>query len=223
MQEFGEEKILSVRTLLPIQQDFPFRFDGSEGTAYSALNIVANQMEVNPTDIVINFFDERFLEIRGDTGQVIFTQPYEDELYAAGLYHGKNEQGKFEIDVERGQLTVPEHLVSTLAHEIAHIKILGEERLSDNDELLTDLVTVFFGLGIFNANAAFRFFSAADKWGYSKQGYLTQQEWGYALAIYAYIRGEKGPEWSKYLTPGVKSDYKKSEAFIYNNTDKILV
>jgi hypothetical protein len=101
-------------------------------------------------------------------------------------------------------------MVATLAHEIAHIKLLGEGRINQNDERLTDLTTVVFGLGIFNANAAFQILRGVDSWGYSEQGYLTQMEWGYALALLAYLKEDRSPKWLQFLTPNVKGDFKRS-------------
>lgn len=103
-----------------------------------------------------------------------------------------------------------------------YIYCIGEGRLKENDEYLTDLVTVFFGLGIFNANASFKYFSNQDSWGYHKQGYLMQQEWGYGLALYAYIRNETDPAWISFLTPNIKSNFKKSISYLLENTDKVL-
>jgi hypothetical protein len=51
-----------------------------------------------------------------------------------------------------------------LAHEFSHIKLLGENRMQENHEHLTDLFTVVFGLGIFNANASFKEIKTADSW-----------------------------------------------------------
>lgn len=96
-------------------------------------------------------------------------------------------------------------MVATLAHEIAHIKLLGEERMEINNEPLTDLTTIIFGLGIFNANIAFRTFKDFNSKGWSSQGYLSQKQWGYALALFAYIRGQISPEWIKHLTPNIPS------------------
>lgn len=223
INQFREEKILTVKTLLPVQEDFPVQFNGTEQMAYDILAIVAQQMDVDTNRINLDFYNEQLLEIKGDAGVALNGQQYEDENYSSGLYGGKGTDGKFSIAVELSQLKEPDKLIATLAHEIAHIKILGDGRLKENDEYLTDLVTVFFGLGIFNANTAFRFYTATDKWAYSKQGYLTQQDWGYALALYAYIRNEKKPYWIKYLTPNIQSDFKKSEAYIQENTDKVLI
>lgn len=223
INQFGEKKLLDDKTLIPSENDFPLQSIGTEKIAHDILPIIAKQMDVNPEIISIDFYNEQLIEIKGDMGNTIYGQQFEDENYSAGFYEGKGPHGKYNIAIEIGQLQDPTKLIATLAHEIAHIKILGENRLNENDEYLTDLVTVFFGLGIFNANASFQFYSASNKWAYSKQGYLTQQEWGYALALYAYIRNEKKPDWIKFLTPNIQSDFNKSQLYIYENTDKVLV
>jgi hypothetical protein len=223
IREFGEEKFLGVKTLLPVPENFPVQLDGTEQMAYGLLAIVARQMDVEPGSISLDFYNEQLFEIRGDAGFTLYGQQYEDEKYSAGLYYGEGADKKYSIAIELGQLKHPQKLVATLAHEIAHIKLLGEGRLENNDEHLTDLVTVFFGLGIFNANSAFNFQSDFEKWSYSKQGYLVQQEWGYALALYAYIRREEKPDWIKYLSKNIQSDFKKSAAYIDENRDKVLV
>jgi len=87
---------------------------------------------------------------------------------------------------------------------------------------LTDLTTIVFGLGIFNANAAFQTTAGFDSWGWSKSGYLSQMEWGYALALFAYIREEEEPAWIEFLTRNVKSDFRQSLKFIHANKEKIF-
>jgi len=94
-------------------------------------------------------------------------------------------------------------MVAVLAHEIAHIKLPGENRMEENDERITDLTTIFFGLGIFNANAAFQTFADSKYYGWSQSGYLTQMEWGYALSLFAFVREEQEPD----LSAGVGGGY----------------
>jgi hypothetical protein len=113
-------------------------------------------------------------------------------------------------------------MIATLAHEIAHIKLLGENRMEENDETITDLTTIFFGLGIFNANAAFQTFNDSKSYGWSRSGYLTQMEWGYALSLFAYIRKEQQPQWADYLCKNVKADFKQGQNFISANEDIIF-
>jgi hypothetical protein len=74
-------------------------------------------------------------------------------------------------------------------------------------EPLTDLATVYLGMGIFTANAAFEFtagrgpgyYARTGGWSSSRTGYLTEQMFGYALACLAVQRGERQPPWTGYL------------------------
>lgn len=51
----------------------------------------------------------------------------------------KNESARRKIDIDWAAIA-----------EIAHIKLLGESRMATNDERLTDLTTIFFGLASFS-------------------------------------------------------------------------
>ncbi|MBS1683500.1 MAG: hypothetical protein JSS76_02025 [Bacteroidetes bacterium] len=71
-------------------------------------------------------------------------------------------------------------------------------------------------------NAAFQF--ETNKYGkqWSNMGYLSQMEWGYALALFAYLRGENEPAWHKYLTKSVASDFRQGQRFIYQNEERLF-
>lgn len=146
INQFGEEKILSTQTLTPTKDFFPTHFDGTDSHAISILSIVAQQMDVNPNGIKVEFYSEGTSPSQQLYETSILLQQFEEDQYSAGQYLGKNNNGDFLIAIERGQLSEPDKLIATMAHEIAHIKILGENRLQENDEYLTDLTTVFFGL-----------------------------------------------------------------------------
>ena len=222
--QFGHETIRDKSTIIPNQQFFPIRYDGSETSLSKTAEIVARQMEINIADINLKTFKENIQEFHANLGYHLFTEIDKDskEQMAAGLYFDKNEGGKYDIFIEEANLHNPENLVAVLAHEFSHIKILGEKRLEQNDECLTDLTTVVFGFGIFNANSSFREVKTINMWGHNTLGYLTQQEWGYALALYSHFRAEENPDWIKYLSSNIESDFKKSQAYIMANTDKIF-
>jgi hypothetical protein len=184
------------------------------------MKIVATQMEVSFDSIELDFYDEEANQIAG-AGH-IFLEADKDNKNAAGLYYGINDNGKYEIFLNTKQLLDPESLVATLAHEIAHIKLLGENRIDENNEYLTDLTTVIFGLGIFNANNAFKSFRGSNYYGWKSQGYLSQIQWGYALALFAYMRNEVSPEWINYLIPNIKSDFLQGQQFIMDNKDLVF-
>src|ERR1017187_6738927 len=182
MDIFDREKIKQKKILIPHHSIFPIKYNGDTQTAFDTLKIVAEQMEVEFDEIQLNFYDEGVDAISSGSlwGGRIFLNSDANDKGSAGLYWGRQEDNKYHIGLERRKLTQPENMVATLAHEIAHIKLLGENKIKENDEKLTDLTTVIFGLGIFNANAAFQTFNSIDSSGWQKMGYLTQMEWGYA-------------------------------------------
>lgn len=223
--QFGHENIATKSMLYPTPEHFPIRYDGSKGSLTKTAVIVARQMEIDFNEINLDTFEQNIQEFGGDFGHRIWTQVDKDsdDRLAAGMYFDKGKNDKYDILIEKKNLSDPENLVATLAHEFSHIKILGEKRLDFNDEQLTDLTPVVFGLGIFNANSTFKEHKSFDSYGYNSIGYLKQQELGYTLALYAYFRQEKNPDWVKYLTPNIKSDFKKSMDFINANRDKVFI
>jgi hypothetical protein len=188
------------------------------------MKIVATQMEVPFESIELGFYDDRITEVTSGSpfDRGIILESAKGDHNAQGFYMGMQENGKYEIWVSRTNLSFPQRLVAILAHEIANIKLLGEERIKVNNEYLTDLTTVVFGLGIFNANEAFQSYKNMRMWGYSALGYLSQMQWGYALALFAHVRGESSPAWMDHLTPNIKSDFLQGQGFIEANKELIF-
>lgn len=91
---------------------------------------------------------------------------------------------------------------------------------------MSDLVTVFYGLGVFNANSSFVFEqwtnSQFQGWRASGAGYLTEEMFAYALALFAYLRKESKPEWKSFLSTNVKSYFKSSVKYISKTEDTAL-
>lgn len=143
MNQFNEETLLRKSILVPTAEYFPPLFTKTDDMAGDLLQIVSTQMDVEKDNIKIDYYNDSITEITNDLGGILFTQQYENETYSTGLYAGKDSEGKYLIALEGSLLKTPYKLIATLAHEIAHIKILGEGRLEINDEYLTDLVTVF--------------------------------------------------------------------------------
>jgi len=74
-----------------------------------------------------------------------------------------------------------------MIHELSHIKLLEEKRMYEDDEELTDLLSVFFGLGIFSVNAVMPVSSNA---GLHKLGFLTPAIYGYAHALWVLYKNK---------------------------------
>jgi hypothetical protein len=145
-----------------------------------------------------------------------------DGARAVGHYQVKN--GRPFIWLDPDLASELRYLVAVMAHEMCHVKLLGEGRIDPDrkdQERLTDLLTVYFGFGIFSTNAAFEYEEADRRWkahpiGYLDEyslnaarsgtarrlGYLDEPEFGYAMACYAWLRGEPDPAWARHLDPG---------------------
>ncbi len=98
-------------------------------------------------------------------------------------------------------------MVAVMAHELAHVLLLGDNKISrdiEKMEPLTDLMTVFCGFGVFSSNAAYTRSVDHSGWMESSHGYLTQRDYGFALAVFAWIRNEKDPIWRRELTKNVR-------------------
>ena len=85
---------------------------------------------------------------------------------------------------------------------------MADQRISrdaEDSEPLTDLLTVYFGAGILTANAAFQFGQWHDHqrqgWSATRQGYLSEAQFGYALARFSWYRGDIEAAWRK-QSPG---------------------
>lgn len=209
------------KVFMPVASDFPIDWKKGEETAHDLLPIVCKAMDIHPLEIQLEFFNNgRKMVDMGSYFEVVNTEPNTNE--AAGEYFGKNKNGKYLVGLEEGLLQFPDNLIATLVHELAHVKLMGHAKMDYNDEMLTDLTTVFFGFGIFNANTAFQFNRSNEGWSWSDLGYLKIDEWAYALALFTYLRKENNPEWEQYLNPTIKKLFKKSSEYIYQNEGSLF-
>lgn len=145
---------------------------------------------------------------------------------AAGHY--KKRRGKFVVSLESSQIADPICLIATIAHELGHVR-LGEGRVSasfDDHEPLTDLLTVFLGMGVFTGNSVFSFRQWTDAfsqgWQTERRGYMTEEMFGYSLAAFAWVRGEIRPAWTKYLEGNVSAYFKSGHKYLEKTGDTIL-
>src|SRR5262249_34662641 len=140
----------------------------------------------------------------------------------AGLFHRTRRlDGRMTVMIEEGELENPTSLVATIAHELGHVHLIGHGRLSGDEpdqEPLTDLLTVFHGLGIFTANASVQeenwLHLNSEGWRLRKHGYLSQREIGYGLALCAWLRDEERPPWASHLCLDVRSCVKEGLRYL---------
>jgi hypothetical protein len=214
--EFKDSAFTGRRIVLPTPEYFPDSYDGSYKTVRKLVDRVCDYMDVVPDLVDLNlvaeapniwFVNEAGLELPG----------------AAGTYQEGDRQ--FIITLDKSGLDDPMGLVGTIAHELAHVRLLGESRILRevfDNELLTDLTVVHFGLGIFLANTPRNWASQNSKWPDTdliKPEYMTPPMFGWALAHLAWFRGEEHPKWAKHLNWSARANLKQGLRYLFAKGD----
>src|SRR5688572_311189 len=219
LEEFGCDAFRAVTVILPTDEFFPDSYSADEEDARVLIKRVCGYMNVNPDLLELEFFQDEYREA---SRKICLLESSAEG--AAGHYQKR--RNKFVVSLESSQLEDPMCLVATIAHELGHVRLLGEGRLHagyEDHEPLTDLLTVFFGLGIFTANSAFSFEqwtgASSQGWQTERRGYLTEDMFGYALALFALMRGERNPPWSKYLEGSVSTYFKNAQRYLEKTGD----
>jgi hypothetical protein len=220
-QQFKKPRHQDRKIYTPTEIDFPIKWDKSEDAALQAIQIISNSLQINTNELKVEFFDTGMTEFNMG-GSTLFLENDKANPSAAGMYFDKLKNGTYTIALQKKLLEQPDHLISIIAHELCHVKLLGERKIIFNDEHLTDLATVTFGFGIFNANSSFNFYTQSDRWGYQMTGYMKAPEWAYALALSAFYRKEENPEWKKYLNTTIKKDFERALKYMIHHEDDIF-
>jgi len=187
--EFGVAHFMEIRTVRPTKDFYNRNFDGTEKDAQFILERTMELMYITDTSIKLEFFSDQAVEMEDGT---ILSSPADINgswASASGTY--QQTENEPIISIERGQLKHTISLIATIAHELSHQILLGEHRIEENDEFLTDLTAIFYGFGIFNGNARFQYSTHETGWKSSSQGYLPKQIIAYTMAWLSKERNEK--------------------------------
>jgi hypothetical protein len=177
--------------VLPTAEFFPDPRTGTDADIDAVFRRVCGYAEVDAAAITV--------EVHGGTEQVDFARAtglaYESRS-AAGDY--RREGGRPIVGVDRAAVAHPAQLVATIAHELAHHRLhaRGLDTGRADHEPLADLLTVYLGLGVCTANAAFEYRSDLQRRSTHRLGYLTEPMFGYGLACFAWLREETEPDWA---------------------------
>jgi len=222
IEEFGRDALLGATVVLPTDEFFPDEFSEDEESVRALVDRVCGYMGVDPARVILEFFTDDNRDLRSQL-------PSYESSHAGVAGHYRKRRDKFVINIEASQLTDPMFLVATSAHELGHVRLLGEGRVSasfDDHEPLTDLLTVFLGMGVFTGNSVFSFRQWTDAfsqgWQTERRGYMSEEMFGYALALFAWLRGEDKPAWSKYLQGNVSAYFKSAHKYLEKTGDTRL-
>lgn len=241
--QFGLHILLELPIILPTSEFFPDDWDGSDKSGRRMFRRVCGYMGVDPDCIQLEFFTgktdplSRLDETRGFAAGTW----QEGDGSAGGTWRGgdadDDESGRLGFEVrgwreqknrlriERGILDRPSDVVGTMAHELAHQRLLGERRFDRDafdNELLTDLTAVFFGFGVFLANNPRKSTGELSYWPGTKlyrPEYLSEPMLGYALAHIAWFRDEPRPAWAKALRWTPRAVFKQGLRYLQETGD----
>ncbi len=215
--QFGRETFTRRAIILPTNEFFPDPMDGSEASVRNLLNQVCGYMDVHPGLVTLELFTNKTeLWLVNDDGKYLPTG-------AAGLYD--EQAGRTVIHIETSELMNLSGLVGTMAHELAHLRLMGERRVTGDEydnELLTDLTAVFHGFGIFLGNSPRNWDSQYSTWprtGLKRPEYMTLPMFAYALAHTAWFRGQRKPDWLPFLSFDLKPCFKQGVRYLMETKD----
>jgi hypothetical protein len=214
----GHERLRDARAVVPTADFFPDPYHPDEPSARRCLDRVCRYMRVDPASLALTVVADEAMP------------------GAAGLYErgarsrAPVKRSRSNVYVAASQLTNPISLIATLAHEVGHEILLGGGVLTaqvEDHEQVTDLLTVFLGMGVFNANStlhesAWNYGATYSGWSIHTQGYLSANSFGYALGVFAYLRGESNPDWAYYLRADAKGSLRAGLRYLRKTNDSLF-
>ncbi|MGD0735052.1 MAG: hypothetical protein ABR976_07885 [Terracidiphilus sp.] len=219
----GWSRMLNATVVIPSDEHFPDPYTPTEAGLEALFNRVCAFMRVPRNNVELSIIPDS-----GELAELLPAFTYKNEG-PAGLHFGsQTEDERPLIAVRRSLLKDPLVAVATLAHELGHVVLLGGHHLQRDEEdmePMTDLVTVYLGLGIFTANAARRFHQFQDDrrqgWSMNRLGYLPEPVFAYALARFAQQRGEEKPAWTAHLNTNLKTWFRDSTVWLNKDNQPI--
>lgn len=224
-EQYGRDFLKSLKIVEPTKAFFQHTFTGEKADAEFVLAQLLVYMDIKGINVELYYFSEAPMEFSDEGIEV--TQSEEgtglSSNYALGKYSEKD-QNTVEIGIEMSQLKNPQSLIATIAHELSHLILLGEGRLEENDEELTDLNCIALGLGIFIGNSIFSFQQwqgvSHQGWQANRQGYIPEQVAAYAMALFNQYQ-ENEDDWPKHLNKSMSKLYKKNLKYLTATKDPI--
>lgn len=205
VERFGREAF-AAEVLTPTPSYFPGAYQGTPDDVLGVVDLVRAYLRIDPSEIAVALYDGRPPARPGQGG---------GSQTVAGHYSVRNGVGVIAVGMDNAP--DPRRVVAVAAHELCHHKLLYRGLASSTErdhEPLTDLATVFFGLGVFTANAAYTFSQGSGGWRRQQLGYINQPMFGYALASMARLRGEDDPAWARHLDTNPRGYFKQATRYL---------
>jgi len=208
VERFGWQRMRDAQVALPTSEHYPIIQDGSHAEGEETFERVCHYLGVQQ--------DHVRLEIVSDDAS-----PHDS---------GEDAEGDVTtVRIPEALLTDQESLIAVMARFITldHLQrsghLTGEE---DDVSWLTDLATVFFGMGIFGANAAARHGRPTGGplhwWTMRRRSHLPPRVYGYAMALFAVSRREHRPTWAQMLRHDALDTLRRGVKYLAKTTDCVF-
>jgi len=116
----GRSRMLKAEVILPVAEYFPDPYEATDEAVDVMFQRICDYMQVDEREIDLEVIPDQARALhtvlpfwRGDTGGI------------AGLYVGATDQSRMVIAIQSSKLKNPLAVVATLAHELAHVILLG--------------------------------------------------------------------------------------------------
>ena len=221
IKSFGIDHIKEAPFILPTPEVFSYHDYHDRKTFRALLEQICEIWELDPKEIQINFFDD----LKTQEWSTWFI-PVENTK-PLGTYQQEFtlKKERFIIQIAKSVLGHPQQLIYVLAHELAHMKLLGGNYMSahQNDmELVTDLATIFRGFGIFVANCCEMRDINLYYWQMSRTGYLPNEVISYTNALLCFMSGQKPEDYKPYLNTNTRALFLKDYQFLQKTQDTLF-
>ena len=213
----GQEAMRAHRTVTPSSADFPRSGKTGCDHARHVFNQVAAYFKVDPAG-----FD--LIEQEEDIDPMVAPLAVVHNAPVSPLGTYSADGNRHLITYSPANLRDLEGLIATFAHEICHPLLFSIATAppggDEAEEFATDLAMVFFGFGIFGGNQSFQFMQYRDDatgtqgWSTRRAGYLSQNEWGFALAVRALLLEEDVDDILGHCADGLAAHVKKNVRYL---------
>lgn len=212
---FGYDRLKSTPFLVANYETFPYTNIHSDEQFQQLFLQLCAQWEVTPDDILIKIFDDnntrewtRWVVTEGST--------------TAGSYRHilTTDTKRFHIELARSIFSEPEYLITVLAHELAHVKLLGGNYLKSDEpdmEQFTELTCIYFGFGVMMANT-----TQTKELTRLNAGYLPNQLISYANALICFITQHNPENYYSILNGNTKDLFKRDFEYLSHTHDTLL-
>lgn len=205
-KQFGLHILLERPVILPTPDFFPDPWEPTPKGTGPLFRRVCEYMGVEVDEVRLEFHNDR--------------NPFAQQH---GISAGTWRPGI--VSLEKAFLDRPADLIGTIAHELAHQRLLGEGRINSaffDNELLTDLTAVYHGFGVFLANNPRKSTGKLHYWpgtNLYRPEYLSEPMLGYAMAHLAWFRDEACPTWARHLRWAPRAVFKEGLRYLQKTTD----